>query len=183
VQDRRKVARSRTLREGKILLNDRRSVIDCVVRNLSEAGACLQVASVVGIPPNFDLQIDHEAISRPCRMIWHAQNRIGIEFRSRQADGAESDPKPDDATTVRDHAASTEIVRGELLSLRAALNDVPAGIVLLDAELRAQFINRAFRKMWRLPDSKADSKPAFVSLMYHGCDTRAYNVPEKNLKA
>ena len=183
MQDRRKVARSRTLREGKILLNDRRSAIDCVVRNLSEAGACLQVASVVGIPPTFDLQIDHEAISRPCRTIWHAQNRIGIEFRSRQTDGVESDLAPADAIAGRSHAGPIDIVRSELLSLRAALNEVPAGIVLLDAELRAQFINRAFRKMWRLPDSKADSRPAFVSLMYHGCDTRAYNVPEKNLKA
>jgi hypothetical protein len=81
MQDRRKVARSRVLREGKILLNNHRSVIDCVVRNLSEAGACLEVASVIGVPPTFDLQIDHEAISRQCRAIWHAQNRIGVEFR------------------------------------------------------------------------------------------------------
>ena len=81
MQDRRKVERRRVLREGKILLNGRRSVIDCVVRSLSDAGACLQVASVIGIPPTFDLQIDHEAVSRPCRAIWHAQNRIGVEFR------------------------------------------------------------------------------------------------------
>jgi len=81
MQDRRKVARSRMLREGKILFNGHRSVIDCVVRNLSEAGACLQVASVMGIPPTFDLQIDREATSRPCQAIWHAQNRISVEFR------------------------------------------------------------------------------------------------------
>lgn len=81
MQDRRKVARHRMLREGKILLNTHRSVIDCVVRNLSEAGACLQVASVIGIPPTFDLQIDRETTSRPCRAIWHGQNRIGVEFR------------------------------------------------------------------------------------------------------
>jgi hypothetical protein len=54
---------------------------------------------------------------------------------------------------------------------------------VLDAELRAQFISRAFRKMWRLPDAKADSKPAFVALMYHGRDTRAYDVPESKLDA
>jgi hypothetical protein len=82
MQERRKVARHRMLREGKILLNGHRSVIDCVVRNLSGAGACLQVASVIGIPPTFDLQIDHEAVSRPCRAIWHAPNRIGVEFLS-----------------------------------------------------------------------------------------------------
>jgi hypothetical protein len=34
--------------------------------------------------------------------------------------------------------------------------------------LRAQLINRAFRTMWRLPEAKAESRPAFVTHMYHG---------------
>jgi diguanylate cyclase (GGDEF)-like protein len=58
---------------------------------------------------------------------------------------------------------------------------VPVGIVLLDADTRAQFINRAFRKMWRLPDAKAESRPPFVALMYHGRDTSAYAVPQEQL--
>src|SRR5580700_1752776 len=78
------------------------------------------------------------------------------------------------------HAA---LVHHELVTLRAALDEVRFGVVLLDHELRAQFINRAFRKMWRLPDAKADSKPAFVALMYHGRDTRAYEIPEAKLDA
>jgi diguanylate cyclase (GGDEF)-like protein len=182
--ERRRFARNRTLLEGKILLNDRRSVIDCVVRNLSEDGACLQVASVVGIPPTFDLQIDHEPATRPCVAVWHAQSRIGIEFRSAVAAGAPADAEPSDAMPPPQPVEhGHDLMRGELLSLRAALNEIPIGIVLLDNELRAQFINRAFRQMWRLPDGKADSKPAFVSLMYHGRDTRAYDVPEQDLKS
>ena len=83
----------------------------------------------------------------------------------------------------REDQAGVDPVRGELSALRAALDAVPVGIVVLDAELRAQFISRAFRKMWRLPDAKADSKPAFVALMYHGRDTRAYDVPDSELDA
>ena len=79
--------------------------------------------------------------------------------------------------------AEIDLVRGELSALQAALDAIPVGIVVLDAELRAQFISRAFRKMWRLPDAKADSKPAFVALMYHDRDTRAYDVPEGELDA
>jgi diguanylate cyclase (GGDEF)-like protein len=71
----------------------------------------------------------------------------------------------------------------DLRRLHASLDKVEDGIVLLDAELRAQFINRAFRRMWRLPDDKADSKPAFVALMYHGRATRAYAVPDSELNA
>ena len=47
------------------------------------------------------------------------------------------------------------LVHHELATLRAALDEVRFGVVLLDHELRAQFINRAFRRMWRLPDAKA----------------------------
>src|SRR6202044_170295 len=144
MQERRKTARTRSFLEGKILLNDRRSVIDCVIRNLSNTGACLQVTSLVGIPGEFDLQIDHEPASRPCIAVWRAQNRIGIEFRSQLSAGAESGPESTDAarsdrSAADGHIDSTDMLRSELLSLRSALNEVPFGIVLLDTELRAQF--------------------------------------------
>ena len=80
MQERRHSQRARTLRAGKILFNTKRSVIDCMVRNISTDGACLLLPSVVGIPSAFDLLIEGEAASRSCKMIWHAQNRIGIEF-------------------------------------------------------------------------------------------------------
>ncbi|HVV42120.1 MAG TPA: PAS-domain containing protein [Nitrobacter sp.] len=62
--------------------------------------------------------------------------------------------------------------------LSAALDCVDIGIVLLDADTRAQFINRAFRTYFALSDEKADSKPPFIALMYHGRDTGAYELPE-----
>jgi diguanylate cyclase (GGDEF)-like protein len=71
---------------------------------------------------------------------------------------------------------TVEASNGDLAALRAALDQADYGILLLDRELRAQFINRTFRKIWRLPDHIADSKPAYVALLYHGRDTRAYAV-------
>ena len=53
--------------------------------------------------------------------------------------------------------------------------------MLLDADTRAEFINRAFRDYFALPDDKADSKPPFIALMYHGRDTGAYEMPEDEL--
>jgi PAS domain-containing protein len=67
--------------------------------------------------------------------------------------------------------------------LSAALDRVDIGIVLLDADTRAEFINRAFRNYFSLPDEKADSKPPFIALMYHGRDTGAYELPEEELNA
>lgn len=65
--------------------------------------------------------------------------------------------------------------------LSAALDHVDIGIVLLDAETRAEFINRAFRDYFAVPDEIADGKPAFIALMYHGRDTGAFELPEDEL--
>ncbi len=69
----------------------------------------------------------------------------------------------------------------ELASLRAALDQSEVGVVLLDSAMRAQFINRAFRRLWRLPEDAAARKPAFVGLMYHGRNARAFAVPADQL--
>ena len=67
--------------------------------------------------------------------------------------------------------------------LSAALDQVDIGIVLLDTDTRADFINRAFRDYFSLSDAKADSKPPFIALMYHGRDTGAYEMPEEEMSA
>jgi hypothetical protein len=92
VEERRESHRSRTYRGGKILFNNRRSVIDCTIRNLSPEGACLQVESVVGVPAEFDLLVDGEEAPRPCRLRWQSDHRVGVEFERRPADAPPSDP-------------------------------------------------------------------------------------------
>ena len=67
--------------------------------------------------------------------------------------------------------------------LSSALDQVDFGIVLLDSDTRAEFINRAFRDYFALPDEKADSKPPFIALMYHGRDTGAYEMQKDELSA
>src|SRR5687767_7912298 len=190
MDERRREHRGRTLRSGKILFNNKRSVIDCVVRNLSDGGACLQVNSTGGIPPSFELLVDGEAASRPCQLMWLSENRAGIEFREpdmahdgnkASADHVQPSPAQSPAPLQVNSRGGAEILRGELLTVRAALDEVPVGIVLLDTDTRAQFINRAFRKIWRLPDARANSRPPFVALMYHGRDTNAYDVPSGDL--
>jgi len=69
-----------------------------------------------------------------------------------------------------------------LQKLRAALDEIEEGVVLLDEDLVALTINRAFRRMWRLPDAKADANPHFRELMQHGAATRAYAVTDGELE-
>lgn len=52
-----------------------------------------------------------------------------------------------------------------LQRLRAALDVVDTGVVLLDQDLRPRFINRAFLQMWHLPDEAAIAGLDFEGLM------------------
>jgi diguanylate cyclase (GGDEF)-like protein/PAS domain S-box-containing protein len=79
--------------------------------------------------------------------------------------------------------AMVEEKNSELTTLRAALDEVDYGVVLLDHETRAQFINRKFRRIWNLSDEAAESKPPFVALVHHGRDTDAYAVRKRELDA
>jgi hypothetical protein len=78
--ERRRKPRARTLKIARIVFNHHRSVIDCTVRNLSPLGACLNVASAIGIPEEFDVIFDADQSIRPCRMIWHKERQLGVEF-------------------------------------------------------------------------------------------------------
>jgi PAS domain-containing protein len=79
-------------------------------------------------------------------------------------------------TLERMHHATAE-------RLSSALDQVDIGIVLLNADTRAEFINRAFRDYFSLSDEKAQSRPPFIALMYHGRDTGAYEMPADELNA
>ncbi len=70
---------------------------------------------------------------------------------------------------------------GTAMRLSAALDQVDIGIVLLDSDTRADFINRAFRDYFSLSDQQADAKPPFIALMYHGRDTGVWQLPENEL--
>ena len=54
--------------------------VDCIIRNMSEAGAALEVDSPVGIPDDFTLLIRPEIIKRTCHVVWRTERRIGVAF-------------------------------------------------------------------------------------------------------
>jgi hypothetical protein len=55
------------------------SRIDCVIRNLSDGGAKLEVPSARTIPQSFDLMVPGH---RPqhCRIAWRALKEVGVQF-------------------------------------------------------------------------------------------------------
>jgi hypothetical protein len=79
VQERRKSARSRVFKGAKLFLGTS-SVIDCVVRNVTNVGARIQIANTVELPDAFGLTFDAGFTIRPCRIVWRSVTETGVEF-------------------------------------------------------------------------------------------------------
>ena len=82
--------------------------------------------------------------------------------------------KADPADDAADLAA-------QLALLRAIIDELDAGIVVLDKARHIRLVNRAFRRFWRIPDALADGRETFVKLMYHSRGINAYAVPAGQL--
>jgi PilZ domain len=76
----RKTRRRRVLDTGLIRFGD--MSICCVVRNLSEAGAALDIGSHVGIPDQFTLIVVPQKKIYSCGVVWRKDRRIGVRFAS-----------------------------------------------------------------------------------------------------
>ena len=169
--------RGRTLLAGKIIFNFGQSIVNCVVKRITDDGATIELESGLGIPELFQLSIVSENVLLPCKLVWHSEKQIGVTFETQTADPTTGEEQ------VSSDRGGDNVLRSQMLALRAALDVVPLGIVLLDSKLNARFINRAFRRMWALPNSVADCHPSFAALMFHGRDTGAYEMPAEQLKA
>ncbi len=80
VMEKRKVRRRRVFKAAMIEFPG--GAFSCVVRDLSESGAHLEVPSQIGIPHEFMLSIPTAELQRPCRAVWRSNRRIGIAFGS-----------------------------------------------------------------------------------------------------
>lgn len=83
MDERRKIQRHRTLKAGSITYN-RDGGVDCRVRNLSPAGACLEVASQLGIPDEFVLVVEIDHVKASCHVIWRTATRLGVVFDAQE---------------------------------------------------------------------------------------------------
>jgi hypothetical protein len=80
MDEKRNIQRHRILKSGTISFN-RGGGIDCMVRNLSTTGACLEVASPLGIPDDFNLIIVGDHDHHPCHVAWRSEKGIGVAFK------------------------------------------------------------------------------------------------------
>ena len=73
--EQRNKPRLRTIKGGSIMFGSA-AAIDCIIRNMSDTGAALEVESPVGIPDDFTLLIRPEILKRRCQVVWRKERRL-----------------------------------------------------------------------------------------------------------
>jgi hypothetical protein len=79
MQERRKIKRRRVLKGAKLRLG-KASSRDCLVRDLTEAGAGVEVPHTIDLPEAVDLTLDAGGPPRRARLVWRKISKTGVEF-------------------------------------------------------------------------------------------------------
>ena len=108
--------RMRALMGAKIVFNFGSVSHDCLIRNMSEAGAKIVVAPDVGLPDVFDLVVPSRQTTYRARLRWRSLDEIGVAF------------SPSDSEPVTQRIALLEV---ENKVLRRQLAEAQRNIVAL----------------------------------------------------
>lgn len=78
MDNKRKHPRHKISDVGKIMISKPFSVLDCVVHDLSEGGASLEVSGKTELPPSFELVFGGQRLR--CTVVWQQGRKIGVSF-------------------------------------------------------------------------------------------------------
>ena len=76
----RKTEREPSFLRGRVILDDERTSIDCIIRDLTESGARVIFASNVTVPETVTLSIPAKDKVHQARVTWRNNFAIGLEF-------------------------------------------------------------------------------------------------------
>lgn len=78
--EKRRSHRRRVLKRGKALLHDNNTVLDCLIRDLSDGGARLQIEHAATLPMLFRLANVSDGEVSEVRLVWRRDGQAGVAF-------------------------------------------------------------------------------------------------------
>jgi hypothetical protein len=80
--ERRSIGRTRISKSALMFFDAPRGIFTCVVRNITNGGAGIQLRDINILPPDFELTFDNFRTIRRCRVIWRQDDAVGVAFRN-----------------------------------------------------------------------------------------------------
>lgn len=77
--EKRSEHRRRVLKSGTLHFNKGYASFGCLVRNLTEHGAMVEMGETTGIPQSFEFRMDGIAATN-ATIVWRNSKRIGLKF-------------------------------------------------------------------------------------------------------
>jgi hypothetical protein len=120
--ERRRTARQKSFLRGMIYFNNRRSAVDCLIRDISVHGARVIFSDAVQTPDVLDLYIPQKEQTLRSHVIWRNGTEVGLAFEQTppQADRAAADAGGDLAERVAK-------LEAEVASLKRTIKKLTAG--------------------------------------------------------
>jgi hypothetical protein len=78
--ERRALIRHKTFIKGRIYFNNRLTSMDCIVRDVTEKGARLQVSESVALPDAFELYLPNKDEHFRAQAEWRRGDQLGVSW-------------------------------------------------------------------------------------------------------
>jgi PilZ domain-containing protein len=118
--ERRSAARKKAFLQGRIFFNQRRTSIDCLIRDFCEHGARLTFSSMTATPDMVELYIPNKDESYRAKVQWRNANEIGVGFEREAA----SPPLVPEAAPPADVSARIHKLEHALSLLQRKFNEL-----------------------------------------------------------
>ncbi len=115
----RSAPRSRSLLKGRLIFPNRQSTMDCIVRDISDGGARLELYHNDLVPDHFDLYVPLKETTFPVEVRWRQNSELGVRFVVPREPGATQD----------DLAARVSQLEAEFQEMKSALSEIQARLM------------------------------------------------------
>lgn len=78
--ERRSIRRTKAATAAKVFFNGSENAAICLVKDLTHAGAQLQISDLSVFPLQFDFSFDNFRTIRNCLVIWSRRDILGVRF-------------------------------------------------------------------------------------------------------
>jgi hypothetical protein len=121
--ERRSGSRQKSFLQGRIFFNNRRTSVDCLIRDFSEHGARLKFSGTTATPDVVELYIPNKDESYRAKVQWRNADEIGVGF-----DVDEKSPPLAPGAPAADWSARIHKLEHDFASLQRKFNELQASL-------------------------------------------------------
>lgn len=122
--ERRGLPRQKSFLRGCIYFNNRRSVLDCLVRDLSDDGARIIFSHTVNVPDVVELYIPQREQTLRAHVKWRRGDDVGLDFTNRAAAAAAAAAASSAAPTDGELGKRVSQLEAEVMALKRTVRQI-----------------------------------------------------------